>query len=398
MFLKTFMTKTNSEIVDKPVILKDKLVDGNLYYIHFKLPENRNSEQNNVSAIFQYNENSKFAIESIMHTYAKSNSFSVQDALLIDLTETFGSGKEPSITWCTENIPNIKDTNIAKVIMTKMYNTESENYELVPYSKYTYTGKEYDIGPELYYYGARYYNPENYAFTQPDTIIPNVYNPQNLNRYSYCLNNPMTYTDPDGHVAVPVFLVTGLLGAAAGGTVAFGFSIAIQYAQTGDIDTKLLLAHTAGGVVAGGVTGLTLGIGNGLLTGAGVTSITAGSISFMSVVGVTGNLVGGIAGRTTTSYIHTNTYNKAQVMNKNDMLIDILLGPFTGIRTPIKKELFIDIKKVISKETFKDLTDDVFTETAAQGIHNRKEIYEIISNNDIINNPNYVEGEYCNGC
>jgi len=34
---------------------------------------------------------------------------------------------------------------------------------------------------------------------QPDSIIPNLYNPQNLNRYSYVRNNPIRYNDPTGH-------------------------------------------------------------------------------------------------------------------------------------------------------------------------------------------------------
>jgi RHS repeat-associated protein len=51
----------------------------------------------------------------------------------------------------------------------------------------------------LYYYGARYYDPSISRFISPDTIVPNPANPQNLNRYSYCLNNPLRYIDPTGH-------------------------------------------------------------------------------------------------------------------------------------------------------------------------------------------------------
>jgi RHS repeat-associated protein len=50
----------------------------------------------------------------------------------------------------------------------------------------------------LYYYGARYYDPTIGRFISPDTVIPNPANPQSLNRYSYCLNNPLKYTDPSG--------------------------------------------------------------------------------------------------------------------------------------------------------------------------------------------------------
>lgn len=45
----------------------------------------------------------------------------------------------------------------------------------------------------------RQYNPALGRFIQPDPKIPDVYNPQSLNRYSYALNNPMKYTDPTGN-------------------------------------------------------------------------------------------------------------------------------------------------------------------------------------------------------
>jgi RHS repeat-associated protein len=50
----------------------------------------------------------------------------------------------------------------------------------------------------LYYYGARYYDANIGRFISPDTIVPDPMNPQSLNRYSYCLNNPLKYIDPSG--------------------------------------------------------------------------------------------------------------------------------------------------------------------------------------------------------
>jgi RHS repeat-associated protein len=61
-----------------------------------------------------------------------------------------------------------------------------------------FTGQRLD-STGLYYYGARYYDPSIGRFISPDSIIPDPYNPQSLNRYSYCLNNPLKYTDPTGH-------------------------------------------------------------------------------------------------------------------------------------------------------------------------------------------------------
>lgn len=65
-----------------------------------------------------------------------------------------------------------------------------------------YTGQIRDIatsGSELYYYNARYYDPEIGRFISSDTIVPDFANPQSLNRYSYCINNPLKYNDPTGH-------------------------------------------------------------------------------------------------------------------------------------------------------------------------------------------------------
>jgi len=66
-------------------------------------------------------------------------------------------------------------------------------------SKFLYTGQEHDGETGLEYYNARYYSSDIRRFTQPDTYTANIYNPQDLNAYSYVLNNPLRYTDPTGH-------------------------------------------------------------------------------------------------------------------------------------------------------------------------------------------------------
>jgi RHS repeat-associated protein len=84
---------------------------------------------------------------------------------------------------------------------------EVERTEYFPYGqvqsggleKYGFTGQENDADTELMYYGARYYSPEYRVFVQPDSMLPDPYNPQALNRYAYVLNNPVKYTDPSGN-------------------------------------------------------------------------------------------------------------------------------------------------------------------------------------------------------
>ncbi len=63
--------------------------------------------------------------------------------------------------------------------------------------RYTYNGKERDE-TDLYYYGARYYDPAIGRFISRDPLTGEKEFPQTLNRYVYCLNNPLTYTDPAG--------------------------------------------------------------------------------------------------------------------------------------------------------------------------------------------------------
>jgi len=61
-----------------------------------------------------------------------------------------------------------------------------------------FTGQRLD-GTGLYYYNARYYDPQIGRFINADTVIKNPADPQCFNRYSYCLNNPLKYEDPTGH-------------------------------------------------------------------------------------------------------------------------------------------------------------------------------------------------------
>lgn len=63
----------------------------------------------------------------------------------------------------------------------------------------TFTGQKSDDSTGLMYYGARYYDSALGRFTQPDTIVPNQFDPQSLNRFSYVRNNPINLIDPTGH-------------------------------------------------------------------------------------------------------------------------------------------------------------------------------------------------------
>ena len=51
-------------------------------------------------------------------------------------------------------------------------------------------------------YNARFYSPYLNRWIQPDNIVPDIKNPQSLNRYSYVENNPIIYIDTLGHAKI----------------------------------------------------------------------------------------------------------------------------------------------------------------------------------------------------
>jgi RHS repeat-associated protein len=66
---------------------------------------------------------------------------------------------------------------------------------------YLFTGKEKD-STGFYYYGARYYDSELGRFLTRDLSGGRIQTPKTLNRFTYCLNNPLKYIDPDGRECV----------------------------------------------------------------------------------------------------------------------------------------------------------------------------------------------------
>ncbi|MEM6671820.1 MAG: FG-GAP-like repeat-containing protein [Planctomycetota bacterium] len=77
--------------------------------------------------------------------------------------------------------------------------------------EHSFGGHRFDEQTGLHYMKARYYDSTTGRFISPDSMIPSPYNPQSLNRYSYVLNNPISYTDPTGHAPV----AAAFIGAAA---------------------------------------------------------------------------------------------------------------------------------------------------------------------------------------
>ena len=67
-----------------------------------------------------------------------------------------------------------------------------------PITDHRFTGQKEDA-TGLYYFNARYYDPEIGQFISPDTIVPDPLRVDAYNRYMYAYGNPLKFNDPSGH-------------------------------------------------------------------------------------------------------------------------------------------------------------------------------------------------------
>jgi RHS repeat-associated protein len=151
---------------------------------------------------------------------------------------------------------------------------------------YKYTGKEFDYSTDFYYYESRYYDPWFGRFISADTIVPDLYDPQDLNRYAYARNNPMQYTDPSGHFPI---------------LIAIGIGIAVGAISAGIQSDWDLEATLIGGVLGGASAGVGTGVASSayyatLSTLGGTWASVAGGVAGGAVAGGTSAVLANAAG------------------------------------------------------------------------------------------------------
>ena len=88
---------------------------------------------------------------------------------------------------------------------------------------FSYTGREYDEETGLYYYRARYYDPNAGRFLTKDPI---GFAGGDANLFSYVKNNPLNYIDPSGMMFAPYHGIVTLLAALAEGYGAESYRMA----------------------------------------------------------------------------------------------------------------------------------------------------------------------------
>lgn len=192
-----------------------------------------------------------------------------------------------------------------------------------------YTGHEMLSEFDIINMNGRLYDPVLGRFFSPDNYVQMPDNSQSFNRYSYCLNNPLKYTDPSGEfwnliIGAAIggifnwashgfqlnakglgYFATGAVAGAVGAGLALGVNVAMAGGNfwTGAAGLAKGIAST--GFLAGAASGASAGFAGGFISGAGnswvggssfgkglLTGLGSGSIGALEG-GIAGGLIGG---------------------------------------------------------------------------------------------------------
>ncbi|GHT62536.1 hypothetical protein AGMMS50239_16120 [Bacteroidia bacterium] len=182
-----------------------------------------------------------------------------------------------------------------------------------------YTGHEHLTQFGLINMNARLYDPAVGRFLSPDPYVQALGFSQSYNRYAYCLNNPLKYTDENGEFWN--YVIGGVIGGVvnwathgckfnAKGLGYFGVG-AVAGAIGVGVGSLVGGAVSSVGAIGGGITGSASGFASGFVGGAGNAWIEganfgAGLSSGLTGGGygaLTGGIIGGISGGIT-AYKH----------------------------------------------------------------------------------------------
>lgn len=159
-----------------------------------------------------------------------------------------------------------------------------------------YTGHEHIPEFGLINMNGRMYDSALGRFLSPDNHVQLPDFSQNYNRYSYCLNNPLKYTDPTGEIfgIDDAFIFTGVVVLAGGINWAFNgclFNLkGLSYFAVGATGGMMAFAGPLGWVAGGAY----IGMANAFLSGASASQIFTNGI-----IGAASGLVSGYASELT---------------------------------------------------------------------------------------------------
>jgi RHS repeat-associated protein len=166
----------------------------------------------------------------------------------------------------------------------------------------SFTGHIKDDATGLTYMQARYFDPVIGRFLSGDPVGFSVGAPQQFNRYSYALNDPINNTDPTGMFCIPC--IGGTIGAVTGAVA----NTAAQFQRNGGSFDNFSVGELGAATVAGAAFGATAGAAGAIggavgatsaavIAGTGAITLEAINSQELTVDGVKDALVGEAMGK-----------------------------------------------------------------------------------------------------
>ena len=149
-----------------------------------------------------------------------------------------------------------------------------------------YTGHEHLDEFKLIDMNGRMYDPLLARFLSPDPFVQMPDFSQNFNRYTYCLNNPLIYTDPSGGL----FVIDDIIFAACIGAM---INLTIQ-GMSGNVNS---VRSFLGAMGIGALSGVAGSFAGQAVAGAlGTATTLGGSMANGFIAGASGGFTGGFIG------------------------------------------------------------------------------------------------------
>ena len=157
---------------------------------------------------------------------------------------------------------------------------------------FRYRGYYYDKESKLYYLQSRYYDPVTHRFINADTQLNQGDSSLGYNMFTYCNNNPVNQSDPDGHL--PKWAKKLAIAAAVVVAVAVVATICVATAGAGSA-----IACVAIGAAKGAAIGFAVGAATGAASGAVSHRVTTGSWKGAGNAALNGMADGALSGAIT---------------------------------------------------------------------------------------------------
>lgn len=216
-----------------------------------------------------------------------------------------------------------------------------------------YCGHEMLSSFQMINMNGRMYDPVLGRFLSPDNYVQMPSSAQGFNRYSYCLNNPLKYVDPDGELwwlVVGAAVVGGIFNVVQNDGSIHGMGDFIKCFGIGAISGAagaltgygVCTALSFGGFLGGAISGLAGGTVSGGILGGGNAWIDGtdfwqgfghGAIYGGIIGGIGGGIIGGVCSVVNGNNFWTGAAKQAIIKPEVNWDPDVIPEPMRGTQT-----------------------------------------------------------------